>query len=86
MFQLGLHVSRKAVHEDETWKASVDIPDWFFMFGICYVEQVETPVLLFQGEHDEPIEAEMYAEFLSNLGKNGRVCPLRKRRARPIPK
>ena len=69
MFQLGLHVSRKAVREDETWKASVDIPDWFFMFGICYVEQVETPVLLFQGEHDEPIEAEMYAEFLSNLGK-----------------
>ena len=69
MFQLGLHVSRKAVREDDTWKASVDIPDWFFMFGICYVEQVQTPVLLFQGEHDEPIEAEMYAEHLSDLGK-----------------
>ena len=69
MFQLGLHVSRQAVREDDTWKASVDIPDWFLMFGISYVEQVETPVLLFQGEHDEPIEAEMYAEYLSDFGK-----------------
>ena len=69
MFQLGLHAARKAVREDNTWKASVDIPDWFLMYGICFAEQVETPVLLFQGEHDEPIEAETYAEYLSDLGK-----------------
>ena len=69
MFQLGLHVARRAVREDDTWKASVDIPDWILMYGIYYAEQVETPVLLFQGEHDDPIEAEMYTENLSDLGK-----------------
>ena len=86
MIQLGLHVARRAVREDDTWKASVDIPDWILMYGIYYAEQVETPVLLFQGEHDDPIEAEMYTENLSRSRQNGRVCPVQRRGTRPIPK
>ena len=41
------------------------------VFDEClfYVELVETPVLLFQGEHDEPIEAQMYANRLEGAGK-----------------
>ncbi len=69
LFELGFHVGRNAVREDDKWKATLDIPDWFLTSGICYVEQVETPVLLFQGEHDEPIEAQMYANRLAGAGK-----------------
>ena len=68
MFQLGFHVSQHAVRENDKWKAVLEIPDHFFMSGICYVEQVETPILLFQGEHNSPIEAKMYATYLSDAG------------------
>ena len=69
LFQLGLHVARNAVREDDKWKATLEIPDWYFMQGIYYADRVETPVLLFQGEHDiPPIEAKMYAQYLSDAG------------------
>lgn len=69
LFQLGLHVARNAVREDDKWKATLEIPDWYFMQGIYYADRVETPVLLFQGEHDiPPIEAKMYATYLSDAG------------------
>ena len=68
LFQLGLHVARNAVRENDKWQATVEIPDYYFTYGIYYVEQVETPILLFQGEHDTPIEAEMYAQYLSGTG------------------
>ena len=69
LFQLGLHVVRNAVRENDKWKATLEIPDWYFMQGIYYADRVETPVLLFQGEHDiPPIEAKMYATYLSDAG------------------
>ena len=69
LFQLGLHVARNAVRENDKWKATLEIPDWYFMQGIYYADRVETPVLLFQGEHDiPPIEAKMYAQYLSDAG------------------
>ena len=69
LFQLGLHVARNAVRENSKWKATLEIPDWYFMQGIYYADRVETPVLLFQGEHDiPPIEAKMYAQYLSDAG------------------
>ena len=69
LFQLGLHVARNAVRENDKWKATLEIPDWYFMQGIYYADRVETPVLLFQGEHDiPPIEAKMYATYLSDAG------------------
>ena len=67
-FQLGLHVARNAVHENDKWQATVEIPDYYFTLGIYYADRVETPVLLFQGEHDDPIEAQMYAQYLSDAG------------------
>ena len=69
LFVLGLHVGRNAVREDDKWKARLHVPDWILTSGICYVEQVETPVLLFQGGHDEPFEAQMYANYLADAGK-----------------
>ena len=68
MFQLGLHVARRAVRENDKWQATVEIPDYYFTHGIYYADRVETPMLLFQGEHDDPIEAEMYAQYLSDAG------------------
>ena len=68
LFQLGLHVARNAVRENDKWKATLEIPDWYLMQGIYYADRVETPVLLFQGEHDVPVEAEMYATHLSDAG------------------
>ena len=69
LFVLGLHVGRNAVRENDKWKASLQVPDWFLTNAICYVNQVETPVLLFQGGHDEPFEAQMYANYLADAGK-----------------
>ncbi|MDE0299312.1 MAG: prolyl oligopeptidase family serine peptidase [Candidatus Poribacteria bacterium] len=70
LFELGFHVGRTAVRENDKWKAALEVPDWFLTSAILYVEQVETPVLLFHGEHDWPaIEAEMYANYLSDCGK-----------------
>ena len=69
LFELGFHVGRNAVYQNDKWKATLDIPDWFLASGICYVDNVETPVLLFHGEHDWSIEAEMYAKYLSAASK-----------------
>ena len=50
------------VRENDKWKVTLEIPDWYLMQGIYYADRVETPMLLFQGEHDfPPIEAQMYA-------------------------
>ena len=36
---------------------------------ISYVANVETPVLILEGEHDTPHEAELYTTYLRALGK-----------------
>ena len=35
-----------------------------------YVANVETPVLILEGEHDTPHEAELYTTYLRALGKD----------------
>ena len=59
-----------AISAQETGGAPWEVPHLYQELSpISYVANVETPVLILEGEHDTPYEAELYTTYLKALGK-----------------
>ena len=67
---LGAQTRWSAISAQETGGAPWEVPHLYQELSpISYVANVETPVLILEGENDTPHEAELYTTYLRALGK-----------------
>jgi dipeptidyl aminopeptidase/acylaminoacyl peptidase len=68
--QYGSQTRWNAISAQEMKGAPWEVPHIYQELSpISYVANVETPVLILEGEHDTPHEAELYTTYLRALGK-----------------
>ena len=68
--QFGHQTRWNAISAQDMGGAPWEIPHVYQELSpISYVADVETPVLILEGEHDTPHEAELYTTYLRALGK-----------------